>query len=76
VTFEDPSVTSESDRLEKFLQEDHVRLYGRDLKDRIEEGGFACEMLSTESLPLAEQELYSLKTLLYREIFVGRKPAQ
>jgi len=75
VTLEDSSVTSDSDRLEKFLQEDHVRLYGRDLKERIKEGGFACEMLSTESLPLPEQELYSLKTILYREIFVGRKPA-
>jgi ubiquinone/menaquinone biosynthesis C-methylase UbiE len=73
-TYEDPTATSESERLEKFLQEDHVRLYGLDLKRRIEESGFTCEMLSTESLPLAEQILYGLRTPLYREIFVCRKP--
>ena len=76
VTFEDPAATSEWERLEKFLQEDHVRLYGLDLKRRIEEIGFACEMLSTKSLPLADETIYALKTPLYREIFVCRKRAQ
>lgn len=76
VTLEDFTVTSESERLEKFLQEDHVRLYGLDLKKRIEESGFACEVLSSASLPLAEQNLYSLKTPFYREVFVCRKPSQ
>jgi SAM-dependent methyltransferase len=73
-TFEDRAVTSEVERLEKFLQEDHVRLYGLDLKKRVEESGFACEVLSSADLPLAEQTLYSLKTPLYREVFVCRKP--
>src|SRR5262249_23073651 len=39
-TFEDPSVTDHAERLQKFLQEDHVRLYGRDLKQKIEDTGF------------------------------------
>jgi SAM-dependent methyltransferase len=73
-TSEDPTATSESERLEKFLQIDHVRLYGLDLKKRVEEIGFACEMLSTASLPLAEQTVYALKTPLFHEIFVCRKP--
>lgn len=72
-TFEDPTVKTESERLEKFLQEDHVRLYGTDLKRRIEESGFLCEMLSTESLPRQDQLLYSVSAPLYREVFVGRK---
>jgi hypothetical protein len=63
----------ESERLEKFLQEDHVRVYGLDLKKRVEESGFGCKELSTESRPLAEQTLDSLRTLLYREVFVCRK---
>ena len=75
-TFEDPAVTSEAERLEKFLQEDHVRLYGMDLRKRVEESGFACKVLSSASLPLAEQTLYSLRTPLYREVFVCRKPSQ
>jgi len=74
-TFEDPTATSESERLEKFLQEDHVRLYGRDLKIRIEQSGFACEMLSTKSVPLPDQIRYSLRAPSYREVFVCRKPA-
>jgi len=75
-TFEDSSVTSEPERLEKFLQEDHVRLYGRDLKQRIESAGFACEMLTTADLPEAEQTLYAVKSPLYREVFFCRKRAQ
>jgi SAM-dependent methyltransferase len=75
-TFEDPAVTSEAERLEKFLQEDHVRLYGMDLRKRVEESGFACKVLSSASLALAEQTLYSLRTPLYREVFVCRKPSQ
>jgi SAM-dependent methyltransferase len=74
VTFEEPTATSESERLQKFLQEDHVRLYGLDLKRRVEQTGFGCELLSTTSLPLNDQVLYSLKTPLYREVFVCRKP--
>jgi hypothetical protein len=69
-------VTSEAERLEKFLQEDHVRLYGLDLKKRIEESGFACEVISSADLPLAEQNLYSLKTALYRDVFVCRRRGQ
>jgi SAM-dependent methyltransferase len=74
-TFEDASVTSDEERLEKFLQEDHVRLYGRDLKGRIEDAGFVCDLLTTADLPAAEQELYSVRSPLYREVFFGRKPA-
>jgi len=75
VTFEDNSVTSEAERLKKFLQEDHVRLYGRDLTRRIRDAGFDCELVSTESLPPGEQTLYSLRHYLYRDVFVCRKPA-
>ena len=52
VTYEDTSVTLDSERLEKFLQEDHVRLYGLDLKRRVEESGFSCAILSSTSLRL------------------------
>lgn len=73
-TFEDSSVTSDDERLRKFLQEDHVRLYGRNIKDRIESVGFACETLSTAALPAAEQTLYAVKSPLYREVFFCRRP--
>lgn len=39
-TYENSDVKTEADRLRHFGQEDHVRLYGRDLRDRIREAGF------------------------------------
>ena len=39
-TYEDPSITSPADRKRVFGQEDHVRIYGLDYKDRLEECGF------------------------------------
>ncbi len=73
-TFEDPKMVSDADRLENFLQEDHVRLYGRDFTKRLEEAGFDCEMLSTASLSDSDQSLYALKHPVYREVFVCRRP--
>jgi SAM-dependent methyltransferase len=74
ITYEDAAVVSGADRLQSFLQEDQVRLNGRDIKGRIEDTGFSCEMLSTTSPRAADQTLYSLMTPLYREVFVCRKP--
>ncbi|SHI86897.1 class I SAM-dependent methyltransferase [Wenxinia saemankumensis] len=39
-TYENPDVTSASDRLVHFGQQDHVRYYGRDIRDRIRAAGF------------------------------------
>jgi SAM-dependent methyltransferase len=74
-TVEDPSVTSDEGRLETFLQEDHVRLYGRDLARRIEAAGFECEMLSSASLSPADQALHAVRHPVFREVFLCRRPA-
>ncbi len=39
-TFEDPSITTPSERIKAFGQEDHVRLYGKDYQQRLEQSGF------------------------------------
>jgi SAM-dependent methyltransferase len=39
-TYENSEVKTEAGRLRHFGQEDHVRLYGRDFRDRIREAGF------------------------------------
>lgn len=39
-TFEDPTVTSPADRQRLFGQRDHVRMYGRDYRSRLEQAGF------------------------------------
>ena len=42
-TYEDPSVSSPLDRMVAFGQQDHVRIYGSDLADRLREAGFEVE---------------------------------
>ena len=42
-TYEDPSITSPLDRMVAFGQQDHVRIYGLDLPDRLCEAGFEVE---------------------------------
>jgi SAM-dependent methyltransferase len=39
-TYENSEVKTAAERLRHFGQQDHVRLYGRDLRDRIQEAGF------------------------------------
>ncbi len=39
-TYEDPTIVAPEDRLRHFGQEDHVRYYGRDIRDRIAAAGF------------------------------------
>ena len=39
-TLEDPTITSPQERLKRFGQEDHVRIYGRDYIERLKEPGF------------------------------------
>jgi SAM-dependent methyltransferase len=42
-TYEDPAITAPEDRERAFLQHDHVRLYARDIADRLANAGFAVE---------------------------------
>jgi hypothetical protein len=39
-TYEDPTITDPKERERAFWQSDHLRLYGRDLPDRLREAGF------------------------------------
>jgi SAM-dependent methyltransferase len=43
-TYEDFSITTERGRLEAFGQWDHVRLYARDYKERLERAGFKVDI--------------------------------
>jgi SAM-dependent methyltransferase len=48
ITDEDPSVTTPEERLRRFKQADHVRVYGHDLLDRWRSVGFTLEVLGDE----------------------------
>jgi len=45
-TFEDSSIKSKNQREKYFGQYDHVREYGLDFKDRVEQAGFEVEMIN------------------------------
>ncbi|HEX5822757.1 MAG TPA: methyltransferase domain-containing protein [Solirubrobacterales bacterium] len=42
-TYEDPAITAPLDRMVAFGQQDHVRIYGVDLADRLRDAGFEVE---------------------------------
>jgi hypothetical protein len=43
-TFEDPAIVSPRDRERAFGQHNHVRIYGRDYKERLRNAGFAVKV--------------------------------
>ena len=54
-TLEDPAIQSPQDRRRYYRQEDHVRLYGNDLADRLRQGGFAVTVYDPKSECSPEQ---------------------
>lgn len=54
-TVEDPSVTSPQERRRRFGQHDHVRRYGRDIVERLQEAGFEVETVRPGDLATAQE---------------------
>jgi len=72
-TFEDSRVVSPEDRKRLFGQDDHVRIYGRDYKDRLEEAGFIVRVdRYTRDLRPRDIRRYSLRS--DEEIYFCSKP--
>ncbi|MEJ2217489.1 MAG: methyltransferase domain-containing protein [Gemmatimonadota bacterium] len=60
-TYEDPAITSPEERERAFGQHDHVRVYGLDYADRLEEAGFAVNVDGyVRTLPPAVAEKHAL----------------
>ena len=59
-TFEDPSVTDPAERLRLFSQDDHVRVYGPDLRKRLEETDFEVSIFDAAQLGEEANERYGL----------------
>ncbi len=72
-TVEDPSVTDEAKREELFGQFDHVRLYGNDYPQRIENAGFLVHIIDPNSLFNENIPAERLAINLNEVIFVGEK---
>lgn len=62
VTYEDSSVTSKEERKEKFGQYDHVRIYGLDYYQRLEDVGFIVQKVDyTKEIPVEDINRYRLE---------------
>ena len=71
-TLEDRSIVTPEDRFRVYGWYDHVRLYGRDLLDRIREAGFEVEHLVAADL-VSERQVRCMG--LQREsLFMARRP--
>jgi hypothetical protein len=46
-TYEDASITDPKEREKHFLQDDHLRIYGRDYGDQLKSSGFKVEEVNT-----------------------------
>jgi SAM-dependent methyltransferase len=71
-TVDGPSVSSPSERLRLFGQDNHVRLYGKDYARRLEAAGFIVEL---HSLPKENGDSYARRFGLLRDedIYLARK---
>jgi SAM-dependent methyltransferase len=72
-TLEDPSIVTPEQRKEAYWQEDHVRLYGADFPQRLEEEGFEVTVDRwVRTLDRHMLERYGLFPL--EDVYVARKP--
>lgn len=60
-TFEDPTITSPEERLRAFGEKVHVRIYGYDLVDRLEECGFRVQLDLGEEVEQHIRDKYGLR---------------
>lgn len=67
-TYENPSIVDARDRLYHYGQKNHVRIYGRDLRDRLTAAGFQLEEITAAPPLMLEHSLLPGET-----VFVCRK---
>ena len=71
-TYEDPTITAPEDRLRHFGEEQHVRVYGHDLFDRLLTAGFDVQLNLAQDVDRAKSEKYGL--LADENVFYCTKP--
>ena len=69
-SYENPDIDGEKDRLLHFGQGDHVRYFGRDIRDRIRKAGFALEDFAA-----LEPDVHTYGLQRGETLFVATKPA-
>jgi len=73
-TFEDHSITDPAERKRIFGEADHVRRYGLDIKDRLEEAGFKVKVFMLDDVITGDKiERYKIKN---QRVFFCQKTLQ
>lgn len=72
-TFEDPTITDRQERIEKFGQYDHVRVYGMDYYQKLADAGFKVEKVNL-SQKLSDEEIKRFALEKNEILPVVRKP--
>lgn len=73
VTYEDESIIDEKSREKHFGQFDHVRIYGKDYRSRLENSGFKVEMYHPSVKPERDSELNRFALNKDEKLFVAHK---
>lgn len=68
-SYENPDVTDDVGRLLHFGQRDHVRIFGRDLRDRIKAAGFALDEVTA-----TEPDVHRYGLMRGECVFIATKP--
>lgn len=71
-TFEDSSVTTQEEREKYFGQRDHVRIYGKDYKKRLEDVGFKVNLYDIKK-DLNIKEIKKLGLNEEENLYIGNK---
>ena len=74
-TFEDPSIIDPQERLKHFGQIDHVRKYGPDYADRLEEAGFVVDVVRIQDLVPPKEAIRMGLTPASGEIYYCTRPS-
>lgn len=74
VTDEDPTVSCASERVRRFGQRDHVRLYARDYYERLREVGFNVELWDPFAADPAQAKVLNLNPR--EKLTIARRPIQ
>lgn len=73
-TFEDPSVVDPAERLRLFGQDDHVRRYGPDFEDRLQDAGFRVDRVEpADFLSLSEIDAMRIGVDVDDKIYLCKK---
>jgi predicted SAM-dependent methyltransferase len=74
-TYEDSTVTTPEEREKVFGQSNHVRIYGKDYKDRLEKIGFSVEVYNFVS-EFGESTTHKYGLLKEEDMYICSKPRQ